>query len=304
MMLVTGGAGFIGSHLAERLAGEGHRVRVVDNLSSGNNPLKHENIEFVRADLLTDNLSNLLDGVETVFHLAANRDIRSGEKSPERDINQNILATFRLLESMRSSGAKNIVFTSTSAVYGEARVIPTPEDYSPLQPISVYGASKLSCEALLSSYHHTFGMNAWIFRLANIIGEGSDHGVVFDFVRKLKRNPNRLEILGNGEQNKSYLDVEDTINGMLTGFRETKGFQIFNVGSETQIKVKRIAEIVCEEMDVAPEFAFTGGDRGWKGDVPVMLLDTSRLKSLGWEPKLDSEAAVRKAARHYIRNIE
>lgn len=295
MILVTGGAGFIGSHLVDRLV-EMDKVIVLDNLSSGKREFLNENAEFFLVDLAKDDIREYLKGVDEVWHLAANPDVRMGYEKPEEIYKNNVLATFRLLEAMRKAGVKRIIFTSTSTVYGEAKVIPTPEDY-PAHPISIYGASKLACEALIESYCHTFDMSAYIYRFANVIGRRSTHGVIYDFIRKLRANQKELEILGNGEQNKSYIYIDDCIDAMFAGLKANERVNIFNIGSEDQIKVRRIAEIVCEEMGLNPVFKFTGGDRGWIGDVPVMLLSIEKLKKMGWKPKYRSEEAVRKAVR-------
>ncbi|MEM2727014.1 MAG: NAD-dependent epimerase/dehydratase family protein [Archaeoglobaceae archaeon] len=298
MILVTGGAGFIGSHLVDKLV-ELDRVVVLDNLSSGRKEFVNPKAELYVVDLASDPLTNFLKGTEEVWHLAANPDVRIGAEKPEEIYRNNILATYRILEAMREANVKRIIFTSTSTVYGEAKQIPTPEEY-PTHPISIYGASKLSCEAMIESYCHTFGIQAYIFRFANVIGRRSTHGVIYDFIKKLKANPRELEILGNGEQNKSYVYIDDCISAMFAGLRAKETVNIFNIGSEDQIKVRRIAEIVAEEMGLNPKFKFTGGDRGWKGDVPVMLLSVEKLKSLGWKPKFGSEEAVRKAVRDIL----
>ncbi len=300
-ILVTGGAGFIGSYVVDELIRRGEEVVVIDNLSSGVNYLNRDAV-FYKIDL-TDK-----KGVENVFathnfkevwHIAANPDVRVGSEKPEEIYRNNVFATYVLLEVMRKFKVDRIVFTSTSTVYGEAKVIPTPEDY-PTVPISVYGASKLACEALISSYCHTFDMQAWIYRFANVIGKRSNHGVIYDFITKLRKNPKVLEILGNGEQNKSYIYITDCINAMFFGLKAKDRVNIMNIGSEDQIKVRRIAEIVCEEMGVNPVFKFTGGERGWKGDVPVMLLSIEKLKSMGWKPEYTSEKAVRMAVRDLL----
>ncbi|RUM34208.1 MAG: UDP-glucose 4-epimerase [Archaeoglobus sp.] len=303
--LVTGGAGFIGSHVVDRLVECGREVVIVDNLSSGVSFI-NPNAEFVEINL-ADRYS--VESVfrkynfEEVWHIAANPDVRIGSENPDEIYKNNVLATYNVLEAMRKTGVDRIVFTSTSTVYGEAKQIPTPEEY-PTMPISIYGASKLACEALISSYCHTFNIQAWIYRFANVIGKRSNHGVIYDFIIKLRRNPKELEILGNGEQNKSYIYISDCVEAMFFGLRANEGVNVFNIGSEDQIKVKRIAEIVCEEMGVSPEFRFTGGDRGWKGDVPVMLLSIEKLKAIGWRPKYSSEQAVRMAVRDLLANIE
>ncbi len=303
-VLVTGGAGFIGSHVVDRLVDGGHDVIVVDNLSSGKKDYVNKQADFHPVDLVQDRekLVDLLKGVEEVWHIAANPDVRIGAENPDAIYDNNILATYNLLEAMRKAGVGRIIFTSTSTVYGEAKVIPTPEDY-PTIPISLYGASKLACEAMISSYCHTFEMQSWIYRFANVIGKRSNHGVIYDFIIKLRKNPNELEILGNGEQNKSYIYISDCVDAMFFGLKADEVVNIINIGSEDQVKVKRIAEIVCEEMGLNPVFRFTGGDRGWKGDVPVMLLSIEKLKSMGWKPKYNSEQAVRMAVRDLLAEI-
>jgi len=301
MILVTGGAGFIGSHVVDRLIDDGFDVVVVDNLSSGSNYVNEEAI-FYKIDL--NDVKNLMEvfrrhEFEVVWHIAANPDVRIGSENPDEIYRNNILATYNLLEVMRRFEVKNIVFTSTSTVYGDAKVIPTPEEH-PTIPISIYGASKVACEAMIASYCHTFEMKAWIYRFANVIGKRSNHGVIYDFIMKLRRNPRELEILGDGEQNKSYIYISDCIDAMFFGLKAKDDVNIFNIGSEDQIKVRRIAEIVCEEMGLNPRFVFTGGRRGWKGDVPVMLLSIERLKSMGWKPRYKSEEAVRMAVRDIL----
>ncbi|MEG9194265.1 MAG: NAD-dependent epimerase/dehydratase family protein [Candidatus Methanoglobus sp.] len=298
MILVTGGAGFIGSHLVDRLV-ELDKVVVLDNLSSGRREFVNEEAEIHIVDLAEDPIENFLRGADEVWHLAANPDVRIGSEKPEEIYRNNILATYRLLEAMRKVGVRKIIFTSTSTVYGEAKQIPTPED-CPAHPISIYGASKLACEALIESYCHTFDFQAYIYRFANVIGKRSTHGVVYDFIKKLRYNPHELEILGNGEQNKSYIYIEDCVSAIFCGLKAEEKVNIFNIGSEDQIRVRRIAEIVSEEMGLNPRFRFTGGDRGWKGDVPVMLLSVEKLKALGWRPKFRSEEAVRKAVRDLL----
>ncbi|AGK60598.1 Nucleoside-diphosphate-sugar epimerase [Archaeoglobus sulfaticallidus PM70-1] len=297
--LVTGGAGFIGSHVVDRLVDMGYDVVVIDNLSSGKKEYLNDSAEFIHADLSREVPEIKVD---EVWHIAANPDVRIGSESPAEIYDNNILATFNLLEMMRKVGNDRIIFTSTSTVYGEAEVIPTPEDY-PTVPISIYGASKLACEALITSYCHTFGMKSWIYRFANVIGRRSNHGVIYDFIMKLKKNRNELEILGNGEQNKSYIYIDDCISAMFWGLKSDEAVNIFNIGSDDQIMVKKIAEIVSEEMGLSPRFVFTGGRRGWKGDVPIMLLSNEKLKKLGWMPKYSSEEAVRKAVRDLLDDL-
>jgi len=299
-IVVTGGAGFIGSHLVDRLIREGNKVIVLDNLSTGRREFiqqhfKDPNFKFHNVDLLAGRFSKYFKDVEEVWHLAANPDVRAALKDTRIDVEQNFLATYNVLEAMKKMKVKRIIFTSSSTVYGEAKQVPTPEGYSPLTPISLYGATKLACEALISAYSHTFDMEAVIFRLANIVGSRSTHGVVWDFIDKLRRNPDELEILGDGNQKKSYLYIDDCIEAMLVSTEKCSQERVnmYNVGSEDWITVKEIAEIVCEEMRLNPNFRFTGGKRGWEGDVPLMLLDVSKLKKLGWRPKYKSRDAIK-----------
>jgi UDP-glucose 4-epimerase len=300
MIVVTGGAGFIGSHVTDKLIEMGEEVLVIDNLSSGRAEYINPQAELVKLDLTHhESLVEAIKGAEVVWHIAANPDVRMGLEKPDEIYRNNIEATYSLLEAMRKLKIDKVVFTSTSTVYGEAEIIPTPEDYAGV-PISIYGASKLACEALIASYCHTFDMQSWIYRFANVIGKRSNHGVIYDFIQKIRRNPEVLEILGDGQQNKSYIYISDCVEGMFAGLKADEAVNIFNIGSEDQVKVRRIAEIVCEEMGVEPEFVFTGGDRGWKGDVPVMLLSIEKLKSLGWKPKYSSEEAVRMAVKDLL----
>ena len=303
-VLVTGGAGFIGSHLVEELLGRGHQVTVYDNLSSGREEflsrfLEGGRLRLVKGDLLDfPSLKKAMEGQEFVHHLAANPDIRKGPEQTDLDLRHNTVGTFHVLEAMRLSSVRYLSFSSSSTVYGEARTFPTPEGYGPLLPISLYGAGKLAAEGLISAYCHTFGFRAWIFRFANIVGPRQTHGVIVDFIEKLRRNPNELEILGDGSQNKSYLWVKDCVEAMLLAVERSEGGpDVFNLGNTDRLTVRRIAEIVCEEMGFRPSFRFTGGRRGWVGDVPEMMLDIRRILSLGWRPRYSSEEAVRRTVR-------
>ncbi|HTY14165.1 MAG TPA: NAD-dependent epimerase/dehydratase family protein [Methanoregulaceae archaeon] len=304
--VVTGGAGFIGSHLVDTLVAQGNEVLVVDSLCAGRRECIARHIDtgvarFVRADLLCDGWQEHIEGADRVFHLAADPDVRQSAIDPEPTMQNNIMATYRVLEAMRKYEVPEIIFTSTSTVYGEATVIPTPEDYAPLLPVSVYGASKLACEALISSYCYSFGMKAWIYRFANIVGGRSGHGVITDFIRKLKENPTELEILGDGKQVKSYLEVHECVAAMLFALRTKGTVNIFNIGSEDWIDVKSIAEIVAEEMHLPDvKFRFTGGKRGWVGDVPKMQLSIDRIKGKRWKPQIGSRESVRLAVRDLL----
>ncbi|MDH5713722.1 MAG: NAD-dependent epimerase/dehydratase family protein [Candidatus Bathyarchaeota archaeon] len=314
-VLVTGGAGFIGSHLVERLMKGNHGVTVIDNLSNGSlrnieSWLDNEHFSFIKGDLKESQTSGkAAKDAELVFHLAANPEVRVGETDPSIHFEENLVATFRLLEALRKQGsARVIVFTSTSTVYGEALRLPTPEDYGPSIPISTYGATKLGSEALIDAYAHTFDLRGLIFRLANIVGPRGTTGVVVDFVKKLRANPKRLEILGDGSQKKSYLYIDDCIDAISFATNEflnsNERIKVYNVGAPDSVTVARIAEIVAEEMSLSDvRFVFTGGvngGRGWRGDVKTMLLSTERLLKQGWRPKYGSEEAVRLAAKKLV----
>ncbi len=311
-IMVTGGAGFIGSHIVDRLVRDGHDVVVYDNLSSGKiefiqEHINNGSIKFVKADLLDfDTLLKEMVGVDLVYHVAANPDVRLGAHDTKVHMEQNVKATYNVLEAMRINGVKDIVFTSTSTVYGEAEKIPTPEDYGPLIPISLYGASKLGAEAFITSYAHTFDMRAVIYRFANIVGPRGTHGVIYDFIMKLRRNPKELEILGDGKQTKSYLYVDDCVDAIIYGHNNRKSdVEIFNIGSDDWVNVRRIADIIVEEMHLENvKYRFTGGSRGWKGDVPKMLLSIEKIKKYGWKPQHSSEDSVRLTARHLIKEIQ
>ena len=311
MHLVTGGAGFIGSHLVDSLVSMGNSVRVLDNFSSGREEfLEHhkdnEKVEIFRADLLDlEAVKVAMKGIEIVHHLAANPDIRLGTEVTDTDLKQGTIATYNVLEAMRHNGVKRISFSSSSAVYGEANVMPTPETYGPILPISLYGASKLASEALISSWCGTFGGEAWIHRFANIVGTRGTHGVIFDFIHKLKNNPNRLEVLGNGLQEKSYMSAEDCVKAMVHLIQHDSGnVSLYNLGTGDTCSVRRIAEIVVEESGLQNvSIEYTGGDRGWAGDVPKTSLDAERLFSTGFEPTMHSEDAIRYTAKELIKEI-
>lgn len=308
--VVTGGAGFIGSHVVDALVEKGDRVVVIDSLVAGCEEtiaghIRSGAVQFIKADLLDDGWQDALGGADRVYHLAADPDVRQSAMTPDPTFRNNIVATYRLLEAMRRHTVPELVFTSTSTVYGNATVIPTPETYAPFEPVSVYGASKLACEALISAYCHSFTMKSWQFRFANIIGPRSGHGVITDFVRKLKENPLELEILGNGKQTKSYLEVTECVRAMefaIVHAREP--VNTFNIGSEDWIDVVSIADIVTGAMGLKNvHYRFTGGELGWVGDVPKMQLSIDKLKLLGWKPQRGSRESVRIAARAAIQGL-
>jgi UDP-glucose 4-epimerase len=310
-VLVTGGAGFIGSHIVDRLLADGHYVVAFDNMTSGKmefiaHHLNDPHFKLINGDMLQpDQIYKACNDVEHVFHLAANPDVRIGASNTRMHFDQNILATYNLLDAMHKQRVRKIAFTSSSTIYGEANIIPTPENYGPLMPISMYGASKLACEAMITAYCHTFDMQSWIFRFANIIGDRGTHGIIVDFIHKLKKDPFNLEILGDGKQSKSYLHVIECVDAMM--FVVDKGtdqVNIFNIGSEDIISATRIGERVAEEMELSPEFIYTGGSRGWKGDVPQMMLSIEKLKALGWKPGKGSEENVRGTVISLLRAME
>lgn len=310
-ILVTGGAGFIGSHLVDDLIKRGNEVAVFDNLSSGKlefieHHLGNSHFRLIKGDLLNQNeIEKACKDVDLVCHVAANPDVRLGASDTKVHFDQNILATYNVLEAIRKNNIKKLAFTSTSTIYGEAAIMPTPEEYGPLIPISLYGASKLACEALITSYSHTFDIQAWIFRFANIVGPQSTHGITVDFINKLRNNSNQLEILGDGKQEKSYLHVSECVNAILFAIENSREeVNIFNIGSEDTINATKIGKIVVEEMNLQNvEFIYTGGSRGWKGDVPRMRLGIEKLKLLGWNPVYTSEQSVRETARALLGKI-
>jgi UDP-glucose 4-epimerase len=306
-VLVTGGAGFIGNHLVDRLMVEGCRVTVIDCLSSGsvenvkpwlNNPA----FRFMEDDLKSHGrwVDEFRD-VDVVFHYAANPEVRVSVTEPRIHFEENLQTTFNVLEACRRFKVPCLVFASTSTVYGDAEVIPTPEDYQPLKPISVYGAVKLACETLIDTYARLYGLKALILRYANVVGPRMRHGVIMDFIRKLKADPERLEVLGDGSQRKSYIYVEDAVDATLKALdyvlRSGESMEVFNVGSEDWVSVREIADMAVEALGLKNvEYVYkpaTGDGRGWIGDVKIMLLDVGRLKkAAGWSPRLGSKEAV------------
>jgi UDP-glucose 4-epimerase len=300
---ITGGAGFIGSHLVDSLLKNGHSVTVYDNLSSGDKKfiqhhLHQENFKFTHADLLDlGRVKKEIQGHEVVFHLAANPHVRLGETQTDLDLNQGIVATYNILEAMRQNDIKKIVFSSSSVVYGETNEPSLPETYGPTLPISLYGAGKLGAEGLISAFCGTFDFQTWMYRFANVVGARGTHGVIVDFIQKLRKNPSELEILGDGKQCKPYLYVSDCVDGILFGLTHAnEKMNLFNLSCDTTTTVKRIAEMVTEEMGLKNvSFKYTGGIRGWKGDVPRFQLDAGKINTLGWKATLTSDEAVRKA---------
>lgn len=293
--LITGGAGFIGSSMADRLLAEGKTVTVYDNMSTGMERFVAHNrgnpaYSLIRGDLLDfERLRAALQEVrpEIVFHFAANADIRRGPENTRRDLEQNTIATYNVLEAMRLAGCRRIVFSSTGPVYGEPEIFPTPEDAPFPVQTSLYGASKLAGEGLIEAFCEAFDMQGWIYRFVSILGERYTHGHVFDFYRALSRDPSRLRILGNGEQKKSYLYIQDCLDAILLSVRESRErVNIFNLGTDAYVTVNVSVDVITRWMGIEPEREYTGGERGWVGDSPFVFLDIARIRSLGFEPKL------------------
>ncbi|UHH26163.1 NAD-dependent epimerase/dehydratase family protein [Halobacterium noricense] len=316
-VVVTGAAGLVGSHLAADLAAD-NDVLAVDNLSKGTRDRVPDGVEFAEADVRDpDDVADVITAdVDVVFHFAAYTDTNYGE--PRQLFEENTEMTYNVLERMHEVGVDKLAFTSSSTVYGEAPM-PTPEDYAPLEPISVYGASKLADEGLISTYANSYGIQSWVYRFANIVGPRQRGNVVPDFIEKLLDDPETLEILGDGRQEKSYLHVEECVDAM-THVVEHAGehsspsnrtesddaaddYYVYNLGTRTTTSVNRIADIVADELGVDPDYEYTGGDRGWTGDVPKMRLSIEKLSALGWEPSQSSDEAVREAARVLVEEL-
>jgi len=308
-LIVTGCAGFIGSTLVDRLLADGHQVIGVDNFSTGQRrfvegAMAHPNFKLVEIDLLDlDALKKAFAGGEAVFHLSANADVRFGTEHPRKDLEQNTIATYNVLEAMRANGIKKIAFSSTGSVYGEAPVVPTPEDGPfPIQT-SFYGASKAAGEGLIAAYCEGFGFQSWIFRFVSILGERYTHGHVFDFYQKLKADPSRLPVLGNGKQRKSYLYVQDCIDAILLAMdKATDKVNVFNLGVDGYVEVNDSIGWICQELGVKPKIEYSGGDRGWIGDNPFIFLDTTKIQSLGWKPKFDIREGIIKTVKYLRAN--
>jgi UDP-glucose 4-epimerase len=301
---VTGAAGFIGSTLVDRLLADGVSVVGWDNMSTGQERFlegagKSKAFALVKGDNLDLHaLTKAMAGCDFVFHLAANADVRFGTEHTRRDLEQNTIATYNVLEAMRSNGIKSIAFSSTGSVYGEARVIPTPEDAPFPVQTSLYGASKIAGEGLISAYAEGFGFEGYVFRFVSILGERYTHGHIFDFHKQLTEHPDWLKILGDGLQRKSYLYVQDCVDAILhvtrlgTARDAKHRTQIYNLGTTEYVQVNDSVGHICGAMGLKPELRHTGGDRGWIGDNPFILLDTAKIRSTGWAPKLTIEQGI------------
>ena len=298
-VLVTGAAGFIGSHMVDRLLSAGHSVAGLDNFSSGQrrfleSAMTHPKFTLHEADLLDrKSLTRAIQDAELVLHFAANADVRFGTDHPRKDLDQNTIATWNVLEAMRDEGCKRIVFSSTGSVYGEPDIFPTPENCPFPVQTSLYGASKLAAESLIQAYCEGFGLQSYIFRFVSILGERYSHGHVVDFWQQLSQHPDHLHVLGNGHQRKSYLYVQDCIDAILTALdRAHDKVNTFNLGTDEYCEVNDSIRWICDYLGLHPRLTYSGGERGWVGDSPFILLDCSRIRALGWRPRLTIQQAV------------
>ena len=308
-LIVTGCAGFIGSTMVDRLLQLGFKVTGVDNLSTGqqrflDSATKDPNFEFINLDLINlEHVKTAFQGGDAVIHFSANADVRFGTDHPHRDLEQNTIVTYNVLEAMRANGIKKIAFSSTGSVYGEAKVIPTPEDAGFPVQTSLYGASKAAGEGLIAAYCEGFGFQSWIFRFVSILGERYTHGHVYDFYQKLKSDPTKLQVLGDGRQRKSYLYVQDCIDAILLAMdKAQEKVNIFNLGVDSYCEVNDSVGWICESLGVKPKLEYTGGDRGWVGDNPFIYLDTKRIQGLGWTPKHTIKEGIIKTVEFLKKN--
>ncbi len=306
---VTGAAGFIGSNLVDRLLAEGHTVTGFDNFSTGHRRFlegaySHPRFRLVEGNLLElDAVKSAMTGADFVFHLAANADVRFGPDHPRRDLEQNTIATWNVLEAMRASGARRIAFSSTGSVYGEPEVFPTPETAPFPVQTSLYGASKLAAEGMIAAYATAFGYQTWIFRFVSILGERYTHGHVLDFYRQLLEHPERLDVLGNGRQRKSYLYVQDCVSAILLAAEKCTGaVNIFNLGTDEYCEVNDSIGWISGHLGVSPDLKYAGGERGWIGDSPFIFLDCARMRSLGWRPALSIRQGVVRTVKYLQQN--
>lgn|SRR3990167_5792969 len=306
---VTGCAGFIGSNLTDRLLRDGHVVIGYDNFSTGllqflEEAKKNEGFTLIEGDLLdSELLKKSLKDVEVVFHMAANADVRFGTNHPQKDLEQNAIATFNVLEAMRINNIKRIVFASTGSIYGEAEIVPTPERASFPVQTSLYGASKLAAESIIQAYCEGFGLQAYLFRFVSILGERYTHGHVFDFYKQLLNDPNKLFVLGNGKQRKSYLYIQDCLDAMLWALDKTNDkVNIFNLGTDEYCEVNNSIDWLCEHLGIKPERVYAGGERGWIGDNPFIFLDCSKIRKTGWKPRLSIQQGMKRTIEYLQQN--
>jgi len=311
--LVTGASGFIGSNLVKTLLEQNHYVIGIDIDKDKMELLSNmfdlmKNDKYKNFKIIWDDINNIQDhshelkGIEKIYHLAASADIKKSFKFPTMDLDNNVMGTSAVLEFMRIKDIKDLIFASSSSIYGETSEVPTPEDVGNIKPISLYGASKLANEAFINAYAHLYGIKAWIFRFANVVGRNMHRGVIHDFYYRLQQNPKHLEILGDGMQEKSFFDVDDCVNGLLyipeNGY-DNLSTDVYNLGNHDTIHVKELADIVCDEMGLHPSFSYTGGDRGWKGDTPYTILSIEKALDTGWEPRYNCEEAIRRTVRWF-----
>ena len=302
---VTGAAGFIGSNLIDRLLQDGHEVTGFDNFSTGQmkfleEACQNDRFKLVQADVLDlPALTNAMSGADFVFHLAANADVRFGTEHPRKDLEQNTIATYNVLEAMRANNARRIAFSSTGSVYGEAQIFPTPEDAPFPVQTSLYGASKLAGEGLIQAYCEGYGFQGYIFRFVSILGDRYSHGHVFDFYKKLLQNPDELHVLGDGHQRKSYLYVQDCMDAILFVIEKAQDrVNIYNLGTDEYCQVNESISWICEHLGLNPQRIYSGGDRGWIGDNPFIFLDTAKVRALGWKPKLTIQQGIIKTLEY------
>jgi UDP-glucose 4-epimerase len=306
-IVVTGGAGFIGSNLCDALLGAGHRVVAADNLSTGrkaflDDAARSPDFELVPLDLYLDaaRLTDVVSGADAVVHLAANADVRFGWARPRRDLEQNVIVTHNVLEAVRRTGVSRLLFASTGSVYGEAPIVPTPEACPFPVQTSLYGASKAAAEAFIQAYAEGTGLQTTVFRFVSILGPRYSHGHVIDFVRTLRRDPGRLEILGDGRQRKSYLDVDDCVNAVVSQLDQDHRHEVFNLGTDEYCTVDDSAGWICARLGLAPDVVHTGGDRGWIGDNPFIFLDTAKIRATGWRPQRSIRSAVERTVDYLV----
>jgi UDP-glucose 4-epimerase len=309
-VFITGGAGFIGSHVADELLALGAEVVIYDSLVTGRWEFlpkdAAERLKFIQGDVLDfASLRAAMSGCDFVFHFQANADVRGGINNTRVDLEQNTLATWNVLEAMRLENIKGIAFASSATVYGEPDVFPTPENYAPVQT-SLYGASKYACEAMIQAFSEYYGIRCFIYRFVSWIGERYTHGIIFDLIKKLKQDPTRLPLLGDGTQRKSYLYVKDGVRGIMVGIEKAQGQKnVFNLGHDYFLTVVEVAGLVLDEMKLnGIPLEFAGGKRGWLGDSPLVQLDTTKLKALGWKPEVSIEDGIRRTARYLLGNPE
>lgn len=308
-VLITGGAGFIGSHLVDRLLEKGYSITIVDNLSLGSidnieHNLNNERCNFIECDASSiDNLNEVFNynQFDMVFHLIANSDIRKSSIDPSIEFDNTFKTTYNILECMRRNDIRKFFFASTSAIYGDQKGVPIKEDDGPLLPISYYGGAKLACEAFISSYAYMNNIDTVILRFPNVIGDRLTHGVIYDFINKLRMCPDRLQILGDGMQSKPYMHVSDLVNAIVLLTQDMIGYKYYNIGVESTTTVRRIADIICSSMNLNDTiYEYTGGNCGWKGDVPKFNYDINKIKSIGWVSQYTSDEAVDRTVKEVL----